>query len=95
MDLALNNLQRLICHKTQPTDHEIDRIYVSSKEGSKGLIRIENCEIASMQELEDSTKRAKKDWLQSSETAIWMEFRIERKATNKNQEKCEEKQLYR
>ena len=24
MDLALNNLQRLICHKTQPTNQPID-----------------------------------------------------------------------
>ena len=23
MDLALNKLQRLICHKTQPTNHDI------------------------------------------------------------------------
>ena len=27
-DLALNNLQRLICHKTQPTNQPIYRIYI-------------------------------------------------------------------
>ena len=27
MDLALNNLQRLICHKTQPTNHIYIYIY--------------------------------------------------------------------
>ena len=30
MDLALNNLQRLICHKTQPTDQQFNLAWVHS-----------------------------------------------------------------
>ena len=30
MDLALNNLQRLICHKTQPTNQPSHSLHISA-----------------------------------------------------------------
>ena len=36
MDLALDNLQRLICHKTQPTNHKYVEHYFDG--GGGGLI---------------------------------------------------------
>ena len=35
MDLALNNLQRLICHKTQPTRIAGGIIFINTENGAK------------------------------------------------------------
>ena len=49
-----------------PSD-DVDRLYVSRKEGGRGLASIENSVDASIQRLEDYIENTDEDWLQPSE----------------------------
>ena len=60
MDLALNNLQRLIGHKTQP-NKQPDRLCASRKEGRRGIKNIRNCVDIAIQGLEEEYIKKNKE----------------------------------
>ena len=55
-------------HKALHPRDDVGRLYVSRKEGGRGLASIEDSIDASIQQLEDYIKNTKEDWLQPSET---------------------------
>ena len=55
-------------HKALHPKNNVDRLYVSRKEGGRGLASIEDTVDASIQRLEDYIKNTNEDWLQPSET---------------------------
>ena len=57
-------------HKALHPWDDVDRLYVSRKQGGRGLPSIENSVDASIQRLEDYIENTKEDWLQSSETIL-------------------------
>ena len=54
-------------HKALHPRDDVDRLYVSKKDGGRGLASIENSVDASIQRQEDYIKRAEEDWLQQQE----------------------------
>ena len=50
-------------HKVVHPRDDVDRFYVSIKEGGRGLASIDDCVDASIQRLEDYIKNTKEDWL--------------------------------
>ena len=71
----------------QPRE-EIDSLYVSRKEGGRGLTRIEDSVDASIKRLEDYMEK-EEDWLQPPETMLKTRRTAEwkKKTENKNEEK--------
>ena len=48
-------------HKALPTKDDVDRLYVSRKEGGRGLASIEDTVNASIQRLEDYVENTNED----------------------------------
>ena len=79
-------------HKPLHPRDDVDRLYVSRKEGGKRLTNIEYCVGASIRVLEDYIKENKEEIITAlSNSAV--NIRINRKTITKKQ-KWEEKQLY-
>ena len=57
-------------HKALLPRDEVDRLYVSRKEGGKGLTSVEGSVDASIPRLEDYIENRKEDSLQPSETIL-------------------------
>ena len=80
-------------HKALHPRDDIDRIYVSRKEGERGLTSIEDNVGVLIQQLEDKIKKSKERLItvasNSSNT-----IRINRRTTKTKQQKWEEKQSY-
>ena len=57
-------------HKALHPGRDVDILYVSRKEGGKGLASIEGRVDASIQRLEDYIENTKEDWLQPSKTIL-------------------------
>ena len=79
MDLALNNLQRLICHKTQPTKQPIKRILYSWKDLSS--LRLQWKTIGK-RSLEQTRKEGK-----NNNFLFFSSFKIGIKSKSKKEEK--------
>ena len=80
-------------HKALHPRDDKDRLYVSRKEGGRGLANIEDCVETTIQQLEDYTKKSKDRLLMAannSRCGIW----TNRKTTKTRKQKWEEKQLY-
>ena len=55
-------------HKALHPRDDVDRLYVSRKEGGRGLASMEDTVDASIQRLEEYIEKHDEDWLQPSET---------------------------
>ena len=65
---GLENKKPMMRHKTLHSRDDLDRLYMSSKEGGRRLASIENSVDVSMRLLEDSIKNCREDELQRPET---------------------------
>ena len=84
-------------HKALHTIDYIDRLYVSRKEGRRGLTSIEDCIDGTIQELEEYTKKSKEKLITTANNSDINRnnLRINRKTTKiSRKQKWEEKQLY-
>ena len=68
MDCRRRNLT--IMHQFLHLSYDLYRLYVSRKEGRRGLIRIEDSINASIQRLEDYIEIREGDWLQKPEIIL-------------------------
>ena len=57
----INQRKLMIMHKTLHPRDDIDRLYMSRKEGERGFDNIKDCFDGSIKNLRTSLKRAKKD----------------------------------
>ena len=57
-------------HKAFHLRDDIDRLYVSRKEGGRGIANIENSVDASIQQHKDYKKSIEEDWSPPSETIL-------------------------
>ena len=82
----------MITHKTLHPRDDVDRLYVSRKEGGRGLASIEDSVDASIQQLEDY--REKHEGGQITATRNDTDNTKTNKMTITRKQKWEEKQLY-
>ena len=64
-------------HKALYPRDDVNRLYVSRKEGGRGLASIEDNVDTSIQRLKDYIKNTSEDWLQPSETILITRWTIE------------------
>ena len=80
-------------HKALHPRDDTDRLYVSRKEGGRGLVNIEDCVDATIQALEEYTQKSKERLItaaRNSNINIW----TSKNTTKTRKQKWEEKQLY-
>ena len=75
-------------HKALHPRDDIDRLFVSRKEGGRGLTSIKDCIDASIQGLKDYIKKSKERLITVATSSI------DNIRANKKKRKWEEKQLY-
>ena len=75
-------------HKILHPRDDRDRLYVSRKEGGRAIANIEDCAEATIQQLEEYTKKSKEGYLWQPTTAdvIYGQPEKQRKLENKGRE---------
>ena len=74
-------------YKALHSRYEVDRLYMSRKEGENGLACIEDSVDASIQRLEDCTQKRGENWLQPPELILTTHRSRERKLSGKKNRK--------